>query len=359
VDLADLESMSFQPDCIGCLPDSNLGVSVDVDLLVTHNTAILGILGVGKTYLAFELIRRVLLANKKVVVLDITGQYATEFRDVFSETTEDGIVAAIADRIAPTVGTIATNVADGGNIREFHRAVRDSIHDFISDPERRIYVINPGAFEATRQEGKKFAGEAPLAVLTIAEATRVFSEELFSEISGELRTEARVLLVLEEAHSLVPEWNSTSYDGDQRASNGTAKAILQGRKYGLGVLLVTQRTANVTKTILNQCNTVFAFRTFDATGMDYLSNYVGDTYAQILSGLADRTVVLFGRASSCDNPVILNVNRHDDVVGGIWEPELPRLISSTEEFDSAVNEEGSAGSGSSAPEEGGEPEERS
>ena len=104
---------------------------------------------------------------------------------------------------------------------------------------------------------------------------------------------ARVLLVLEEAHALVPEWNSTSYGGDQRASNGTAKAVLQGRKFGMGVLLITQRTANVTKTILNQCNTVIALRTFDATGMDFLRNYIGGTYADILSALQERTAVIF------------------------------------------------------------------
>jgi DNA helicase HerA-like ATPase len=53
------------------------------------------------------------------------------------------------------------------------------------------------------------------------------------------------------------------------ATAATARAILQGRKYGLGCLLVTQRTANVTKTILNQCNTTFAMRMFDDTGKDF------------------------------------------------------------------------------------------
>lgn len=45
--------------------------------------------------------------------------------------------------------------------------------------------------------------------------------------------------------------------------------------YGFGCLLVNQRTANVAKTILNQCNTVFAMRTFDDTGKAFLANYLG------------------------------------------------------------------------------------
>ena len=80
------------------------------------------------------------------------------------------------------------------------------------------------------------------------------------------------------------------------------------------MLLITQRTANVTKTILNQCNTVFALRTFDATGMDCLRNYIGGTYADILSGLQERTAVIFGKASSSENPVIIQINDHDDVL---------------------------------------------
>lgn len=68
------------------------------------------------------------------------------------------------------------------------------------------------------------------------------------------------MYVFEEAHSLIPEWNAVASAGDKEATNGTAKAILQGRKYGLGCLVITQRTANVTKTILNQCNTVFGLR---------------------------------------------------------------------------------------------------
>ena len=72
------------------------------------------------------------------------------------------------------------------------------------------------------------------------------------------------------------------------ATAATARAILQGRKYGMGCLLITQRTANVTKSILNQCNTIFAMRMFDDTGRDFLSNYIGSDYAKILPSMEAR-----------------------------------------------------------------------
>ena len=49
-------------------------------------------------------------------------------------------------------------------------------------------------------------------------------------------------------------------------------------------------------------------RVFDATGMDFLKNYIGTDYANILSSLEDRFAVVFGKASSSKQPVILELN---------------------------------------------------
>jgi DNA helicase HerA-like ATPase len=99
---------------------------------------------------------------------------------------------------------------------------------------------------------------------------------------------------------------------DKISTAGTASAILQGRKYGLGCIVVTQRTANVTKTILNQCNTVFAMRMFDERGRTFLADFIGHDYASMLSSLGPRQAILFGKASNCENPVLIRLNDQDD-----------------------------------------------
>jgi hypothetical protein len=138
--------------------------------------------------------------------------------------------------------------------------------------------------------------------------------------------QARICLVFEEAHSIVPEWNSVASEGDRTATATTARAILQGRKYGLGCLLITQRTANVTKTILNQCNTIFAMRTFDDTGKEFLSNYIGGEYADVLPSLEARHAVVFGKASSCENPVLIRLNNRDQFTGAFRQDNVPRPL---------------------------------
>jgi DNA helicase HerA-like ATPase len=127
-------------------------------------------------------------------------------------------------------------------------------------------------------------------------------------------------MVLEEAHSLIPEFNSVTSKVEELAVAGTARALLQGRKYGMGALVVTQRTANVTKSILNQCNTVFAMRVFDNTGMEFLSNYIGKSYSKLLAVMQDHHAVFFGRGSRSRAPVVIRLNHPDDITTAFTKP---------------------------------------
>ena len=121
------------------------------------------------------------------------------------------------------------------------------------DKSSRVRILNPDYHKVSK--GEKIGYNVITTELTQAEKTRIIASEVFKimrQMGPEKQQKARVLIVFEEAHSLIPEWSSTAYDGDRSAVNGTAKFILQGRKYGLGSFVVTQRTANISKSILNQ-----------------------------------------------------------------------------------------------------------
>jgi hypothetical protein len=206
------------------------------------------------------------------------------------------------------------NVEEGGSWQAFKVAVRTYLDKLLNTSStRRLAILNPVEFDVWRQDSKMFSGRASMASLTPTEIARVITETALEILQSQgMTSKARCCLVFEEAHSLIPEWNAVASEGDKTATNGTAKAILQGRKYGLGCLVITQRTANVTKSILNQCNTVFALRVFDATGMEFLANYIGADYSGVLSTLQDREAVVFGRASSCTDPILLRLNDRED-----------------------------------------------
>ena len=104
------------------------------------------------------------------------------------------------------------------------------------------------------------------------------------------------------------------YIRDITATNGTAKVILQGRKYGLGSFVIAQRTANISKSILNQCNTIFAMRVFDDTGKQFLENYIGSDYSNLLPTLEERHCVAIGKALKLKQPVILELNDMNEII---------------------------------------------
>jgi DNA helicase HerA-like ATPase len=315
-------------DALGYFPGTSYPVSINPHLLVTHNAAILGILGVGKSFLALELVERMISSGIKVVCLDLTNQYAEELGP-FLDSAADTAARAELEKTGPTGKTnVKKNVEEGGSIREFTAKMKEQLDAFLNkDNARKLRILNPAQFEVWRQDSKPYANEASMATLTPTEITRIITESILEVLQSQGMTEqARCCILYEEAHSLIPEWNAVASDGDKTATNGTAKAILQGRKFGLGCLVITQRTANVTKSILNQCNTVFGLRVFDATGMEFLKNYIGEDYAGVLSTLEDRHAVVFGRASSCRDPVLTRLNDRADFFTEFRDPKPPQLV---------------------------------
>lgn len=320
--LAERSNQTGDETAIGHFPGGSYPVQLaNVDHLVTHNAAILGILGVGKSMLAIELAERMMARGIKVICLDLTDQYAGELKDYYDKAAEDAKLGEMIAKVDAASGNLQDNPEKGGSIPILERELYTDIREFLSEKSGALLKIyNPARLTATKQlseqkqykKGNDWVRTAPLWSVTPVEATRIVSQTALSIVQQMgMSDTARVCLVYEEAHSLVPEWNSVAFDGDKAATAGTARAILQGRKYGMGCLLITQRTANVTKTILNQCNTIFAMRTFDDTGKEFLSNYVGRDYADTLSSLPERHAVFFGRASSCENPVLIQLNDRD------------------------------------------------
>jgi hypothetical protein len=310
-------------EAVGHFPGTNYTVGLkSVSHLVTHNTAILGILGVGKSMLAIELVERMIADNIKIVCIDLTKQYALELSKFFNEQEDAEALRKLQAIGAAGKTKCERNVEEGGSIKSFTDAISIDLKTFIDTDDKFIKIYNPSHFEVWYQDSKPFQGIASMATLSPTGITQIISDAVLKIMQEKGMTDnARVCLVYEEAHSLIPEWNSTAAEGDRAASNGTARAILQGRKYGLGCLLVTQRTANVTKTILNQCNTIFAMRTFDDTGKGFLANYIGSEHADILPTLQERYAVFFGKASLCENPVLLRLNDRPDFVRIFREQE--------------------------------------
>ena len=118
-------------------------------------------------------------------------------------------------------------------------------------------------------------------------------------------------MAIEEAHTVIPEWNfaGSSDKTSQSLVNSISQVALQGRKYGVGFMVITQRTANVSKTILTQCNTVICFKAFDEASFNFLGNHIGKELVQTLPRLKQFHAIVSGKAVKSNLPMIVDLKR--------------------------------------------------
>ncbi|MBU0538715.1 MAG: ATP-binding protein, partial [Gammaproteobacteria bacterium] len=119
----------------------------------------------------------------------------------------------------------------------------------------------------------------------------------------------RVLVAVEEAHTIMPE--SATMGVSDFASKGLvakiAQIALQGRKYNVGLLVLAQRTANVSKTVLTQCNSIVSFACYDDTSISFLKNMFGSSCAEMVPNLKKLQAVVFGKVVKSERPVVVEI----------------------------------------------------
>ncbi len=93
---------------------------------------------------------------------------------------------------------------------------------------------------------------------------------------------APILLVCEEAHRYIPRDEVTKFGPSKKAISRIAK---EGRKYGVGLCLVSQRPAELSTSALSQCNTMIALRMSNIRDQEFVANALPESAGGLLSAL--------------------------------------------------------------------------
>lgn len=105
-----------------------------------------------------------------------------------------------------------------------------------------------------------------------------------------------VLLVLEEAHNFAP---ANPFHPAEKRSIATTKQIAQeGRKFGVGLLLISQRPSRLDETTLSQCNSFIIMRMSNPADQNYVRRVIetlGEDDAKILPDLDVGEALLSGQ----------------------------------------------------------------
>ncbi len=107
--------------------------------------------------------------------------------------------------------------------------------------------------------------------------------------------ERPLLLVLEEAHTYLGKKNSGT------AADAVRRIAKEGRKYGVGAMVVSQRPSEIDTTILSQCGTMIAMRLANNTDRGHITGAASDSLKglfEILPILRTGEAIIVGEAVS-------------------------------------------------------------
>lgn len=90
------------------------------------------------------------------------------------------------------------------------------------------------------------------------------------------------LLVLEEAHNYIPQSEGSKYKSVKKSVERIAK---EGRKYGLSLMIVSQRPSEISETIFSQCNNFVAMRLTNPSDQQYVKRLMPDNVSAITDSL--------------------------------------------------------------------------
>jgi hypothetical protein len=284
---------------IGIIPGTKLKMGGNFIDNMDYHTAILGVTGSGKTELALDLIRHVSSKGFKVICIDLTMKYSNalnELNPVNLTLSEEELTELDRLLFKLDIGTFSKTEE------------KKELKTFVD--KSRTDITN--RFKSFLEAQDTNLGIVSLKELSNTQATLYITEIYLTELLNYAKHHPemkKTLVVVEEAHTVMPEPTTMGLgDFDSKGLVGKiAQLSLQGRKYKIGLLVISQRTATVSKSILTQCNTIFSFKCFDDTSLGFMKNVVGSNYVDSIPDLQKLHLLAYGKAIKSENPVIIQI----------------------------------------------------
>jgi len=185
----------------------------------------------------------------------------------------------------------STEAIPAGEFAKTFKSVLDKIAVLRRDPRIKFMMANWSAASPLLPEilgqfvGLNPAGEhKDLRILDISGLPNEVAGPLTAAVARVLfqykvyqtqveRARDPILLVCEEAHRYVPDRGEAEYASAQVAIRRIAR---EGRKYGIGLMLVSQRPADVESTVIAQCGTWLVLRLTNQADQQHVARFLPD-----------------------------------------------------------------------------------
>ncbi len=305
-----IDALGLKKDGIylGLLEDTSIKVKLNVKSFVEKHCCILAKTGSGKSYTAAVIIEELIERNVPLLIIDPHGEYFSlkfpndkpdelEKMKIFDISPKgyfdrvkilttpnspfahesDGILRLdgrnlSAEEIIKLTGITSTNLQAMlyRVIKKLKERGKDyTIRDIITEAEKIKHnnkwmlighlekIADSGLFSLRPTPISSLLEKGKVTILDFRGVPPDHQDLIVSKICSrifELRKIGRVppgMIVIEEAHNFIPEKGF-----GKRVSTQILRTIAsEGRKFGLGLMVISQRPAKVDKNVISQCNT--------------------------------------------------------------------------------------------------------
>jgi len=232
--------------------------------------------------------------ERKITNNDITWEDSSGSKFVFSE---DTAFRLFSEKLIPT-GTAAAG--NNGKLINFINRLENKLND-----ERLQFLLGDKSKTITFEETlERLLGYTPtknsnvtiidlsgvpfdVLSITVSLISRLIFEYgyfykrlRFSKDPNEkINNDVPILLVFEEAHKYVPNSELSKYRTSKQSIERIAK---EGRKYGVTLLLASQRPSEISETIFSQCNNFIAMRLTNPVDQGYVKKLLPDSLGSLV-----------------------------------------------------------------------------
>lgn len=124
--------------------------------------------------------------------------------------------------------------------------------------------------------------------ITVSLVSRILFEygyyykRIRAESGEKIQNDIPLLLIYEEAHKYVPNSGTAKYRAARESIERIAK---EGRKYGVSLMLASQRPSEISETIFSQCNNFVAMRLTNPSDQNFVKRLLPDSMGSVVDSL--------------------------------------------------------------------------
>lgn len=214
-----------------------------------------------------------------------------------SEISEDDPVEFEVNKLAPYIESIAQDSASGQYVDFMTVRIRSMLansvlHPIIGDDEKITLLDWITNFLGSSNDVKGKICIIDLSLLPtyiVHLIVATISRLIFEALQRYRKVFKKVLptvLVMDEAHTFIHRLSDSSANGSSELCTQIFERIArEGRKYGLGLVLASQRPSELSPTVLSQCNTFILHRIVNDRDQEIVRRLVPDNIGNLINEL--------------------------------------------------------------------------